>query len=307
MKCLVTGGAGFIGSHITDRLIKEKNSVAVLDNLSTGQKENLNKKARFYKTDICSPAVGRIFQKEKPEMVFHLAAQIDVRKSVDNPTEDARVNIFGALNLLQNCRKYGVKKVIFSSTGGAMYGDAKIIPTPENYPENPDSPYGIAKLTIEKYLEFYNRTFGLDFVSLRFANVYGPRQNSKGEAGVIAIFCDKIIDGEQPLINGLGLQTRDFIFVNDVVDAVISAAKKSRNKIFNVGTGKETNINFIFRQLKNILKSDCQEKHGPAKKGEQQRSCLDSSKAKKELLWQLKYSLEAGLAETAEWFLSKTR
>ena len=189
MKCLVAGGAGFIGSHHVDRLIKEGHKVVVIDNLSTGKKENLNPKAKFYKLDIRDPEISQIFSREEPEIVFHYAAQIDVRKSVKDPIGDAKINILGTLNLLENCREFKIKKVIFASSGGAIYGDADIVPTPENYPEWPLSPYGIAKLTIDKYLNYYYQVFGLLYISLRFANVYGPRQDSKGEAGVVAIFC----------------------------------------------------------------------------------------------------------------------
>ena len=302
MKCLVTGGAGFIGSHLVDKLIKEGHKVVVIDNLSTGRKENLNPKAKFYKIDICSYRISQIFKKEKPEVVFHYAAQIDVRKSVKDPVEDAKINILGTLNILENCKKYNIRKVIFASTGGAIYGDADIVPTPETYPELPLSPYGIAKLTIEKHLSYYYKVFGLPYVSLRLANVYGPRQNSKGEAGVVAIFCDKMLSKKQPIINGSGRQTRDFVFVGDVVEANILALKKNKIGIFNIGTAKETNVNTIFKKLKELTGSKCKEIHGPALLGEQKRSCLNFLKAKKELNWQPKYSLDKGLNKTVEWF-----
>ena len=302
MKVLVTGGAGFIGSHLVDRLIKEGHRVIVVDNLSTGKKENLNQKAKFYKIDICSPKIPHIFKKEKPEIIFHLAAQVDVRKSVEDPIEDAKINILGSLNLLENYKKLKLKKFIFISTGGAMYGEADIVPTPETYPENPLSPYGIEKLTIEKYLNYYYKVFGLPYVSLRLANVYGPRQNSKGEAGVIAIFCDKMFSGEQPVINGDGKQTRDFIFVDDVVEANMLAMKSKKPGIYNIGTAKETSINTIFRKIRELTGSKCKKIHGPALSGEQKRSCLDFSKAKKELKWQPKYNLEEGLEKTINWF-----
>lgn len=302
---LVTGGAGFIGSHLVERLIKEGYRVVVIDNLSTGKKENLNKKAKFHKLDICNPKVTDIFKKEKSEIVFHYAAQIDVRKSVEDPVEDAKINILGTLNLLENCKQFKIKKFIFASTGGAMYGDTEIIPTSETYPEPPLSPYGIEKLTIEKYLNYYHKVFGLPFISLRLANVYGPRQNSKGEAGVIAIFCDKMLSGKQPVINGDGKQTRDFVFVDDVVEANMLAMKENKVGIYNIGTAKETDINTIFRKLKELIESNCKEIHGPAKEGEQKRSCLDYSKAKKELGWQPKFNLEEGLRKTVDWFKSK--
>jgi len=306
MKFLVTGGAGFIGSHLVDRLIKGGHKVVVIDNLSTGRKENLNPKAKFYKIDICSYRISQIFKKEKPEIVFHFAAQIDVRKSVENPVEDAKINILGTLNILENCKKYNIRKVIFASTGGAIYGDADIVPTPETYPELPLSPYGIAKLTIEKHLSYYYKVFGLPYVSLRLANVYGPRQNSKGEAGVVAIFCDKMLSKKQPIINGDGKQTRDFVFVDDVVEANISALKKDKVGIFNIGTARETDVNTLFKKLRELTDSKCAKIHGPTLPGEQKRSCLDYSEAKRELGWQPKYSLDKGLKKTVEWFRNKS-
>ena len=270
-KVLVTGGAGFIGSHIVDRLIKEGCKVVIIDNLSTGRKANINPKAKFYKADIQNQKIAEIFKKEKPEIVFHFAAQIDVRKSVEDPIQDARINILGSLNILENCQKYKIKKIIFTSTGGAIYGDADVIPTSESYLEMPLSPYGIEKLVFDKYLNYYYKIFGLSYTSLRLANVYGPRQNSKGEAGVIAIFCDKIFAKKQPVINGTGKQTRDFVFVQDVVEAGILALKKNKIGVFNIGTGKETDINTIFRKIKKITNSDCKEIHISAKIGEQKK------------------------------------
>jgi len=302
MKILVSGGAGFIGSYLVDRLIKDGHQVVVIDNLSTGKKENLNPKAKFYKVDIQSPKISQIFKKEKPEVVFHLAAQVDLRKSVENPIESAKVNILGSLNILENCQKFKIKKIIFSSTGGAIYGEAKIISTPEDYPANPLSPYGIEKLTIEKYLDYYWKIFKIPYISLRLANVYGPRQNSKGEAGVIAIFCDKMLCGKQPIIYGLGCQTRDFVFVDDVAEANILAMKSKKVGIFNIGTGKETDIDTVFEKIKKLIGVKCKEIHAPAQLGEQKRSCLNYTKAKKELGWQPKYSLENGLKETINYF-----
>jgi UDP-glucose 4-epimerase len=301
-KILITGGAGFIGSHLADKLIQIGHEVVIIDNLSTGSKANLNKKAKFYKADITDKKISGIFNKEKPEIVFHFAAQINVRESVENPLDDANINIIGGLNVLENCKKIKVKKIIFSSTGGAIYGDADVVPTPESYVEYPMSPYGVAKLAMEKYLNYYNRVFGIPFVALRFANVYGPRQNSKGEAGVIAIFCDKIFSKGSPIINGDGFQTRDFVYVSDVADAGILAFQKDKTGIFNVGTSKETNINDIFSMIRKESGLDCKEEHGMSQKGEQQRSCLDYSKIKSELGWESKYNLEEGIKETVNWF-----
>ncbi|MDP3882999.1 MAG: GDP-mannose 4,6-dehydratase [Candidatus Staskawiczbacteria bacterium] len=303
---LITGGVGFIGSHLVDKLIKDGHGVAIIDNLSTGRKENLNSNAVFYGLDIQSPEVSEVFEKEKPEIIFHYAAQIDVRKSVEDPIESAKTNILGSLNILENCRKFGVKKIVFASTGGAIYGEADVIPTPESYTARPVSPYGIEKLIVEHYLDFYKKECGLDYLILRFANVYGPRQNSKGEAGVIAIFCDNILDGKNPIINGDGKQTRDFVFVNDVVSCNILGLEKNKTGVFNVGTGKETDINAIFQKINGFFGSKDKEIHVPAKKGEQQRSCLDIKKAERDLGWHPECKLEDGLKQTIKWFKTGT-
>lgn len=305
MKILVTGGAGFIASHLVDKLIQADHSIIVIDNLSTGCRENINKKAKFYKLDIQDKKISNVFLKEKPEVVFHYAAQISVRDSVDSPIEDAKTNILGSLNILEACKKNNVKKIIFSSSGGAIYGETDIFPTSENCKETPLSPYAIAKLSVEKYLYYYYKYFGLKFVALRFANVYGLRQNSKGEAGVIAIFSDKMLQGQQVTIYGSGKQTRDFVFVDDIISASELALKGDQVGIFNIGTSVETDINTIFLKLKNLLNSTCAEVHGPAASGESQRSCLDFSMAQKVLGWQPKYDLQAGLEKTVNWFKEK--
>jgi len=303
MKILITGGAGFIASHLADRLVEAGNSVVIVDNLSTGNPKNINQKAKFYETDIVDKAsLENIFSVERPDIVFHFAAQINVRKSVEDPADDAKVNILGGLNVFEFCKKFNVKKIIFSSTGGAMYGEAEIIPTPETYLANPISPYGIAKLTTEKYLNFYRQVFGIEFVALRFANVYGPRQNSKGEAGVVSIFCDKIFSKEQPVIIGNGFQTRDFVFVEDVVQACIMAMNGNQTGIFNVSSGKETDINTIFNLINSQTGNNFKEVHGPEIKGEQKRSCLDYSKIKAVFGWEPKCSLDDGIKKTINWF-----
>jgi UDP-glucose 4-epimerase len=300
MKILVTGGAGFIGSHLVDALIERGHQVIVIDNLSTGKKENINKKAKFYKIDICSPRIVEIFKKEKPKIVFHFAAQINVRKSIENPLKDAKTNILGSLNVLENSKKYKIKKIIFASSAG-VYGEAKILPTSEDYPVNPDSPYRIAKLTVENYLKFYKENFGLKFISLRFSNVYGPRQDPKGEAGVVAIFIDKLLRGERPTIFGDGNQTRDFIFVEDVVSACLKAMEyKGKKEIFNIGTGIETSINELYKIISKLLKAKIKPKYAPEKPGDLKRSCLDISLAKRELEWKPKYNLEKGLQKTIQ-------
>tara|TARA_Y100000034_G_scaffold79823_1_gene95801 strand:+ start:12280 stop:13185 length:906 start_codon:yes stop_codon:yes gene_type:complete len=298
-KALVTGGAGFIGSWVVDYLIHEGFNVIVIDNLSTGSKDNLNKKAKFYELDIKDKNILEIFEKEKPEYVYHLAAQINVRESIKDPLEDSKTNVLGSLNILNSCIKHNVKKFIFSSTGGAIYGDDCKIPTSEEEKEGPLSPYGISKLTIEKYLKFYKDVYGLDYVSLRYSNVYGPRQNSKGEAGVVSIFINKLILGETPIINGSGKQTRDYIYVKDVAKANILALNLSG--IFNVGTSKETNVNELFRKITENRGIQTKAIHGPEIKGEQMRSCLDSTKLI-EKGWKIEYNLDKGLKETIEYF-----
>ncbi len=305
MKILVTGGAGFIASHVTDAYINAGHSVVIIDNLSMGLKENINPKAKFYQLDIRDEKVKDIFEQEKFDVVNHHAAQMDVRKSVDDPMFDASVNVVGVLNLLENCKKFGVKKFIFASTGGAIYGEQDYFPADENHPVRPLSPYGITKLATEKYLFYYEQVFGLPYVVLRYANVYGPRQNPHGEAGVVAIFAKKMLEGGQPQINGDGKQTRDYVFVSDVVRANLLALNYGKSDIFNIGTGIETDVNLLFNEIKKLTNSKCDELHAPAKLGEQLRSVLDTKKIEKELSWKPKYSIEEGLRLTVEFFKNK--
>jgi UDP-glucose 4-epimerase len=305
MKILITGGAGFIGSNVADRYLERGHEVVIVDNLVTGKLENVPSAAKFYEVDIMDNKINDIFLKEKPQIVNHLAAQMDVRKSVDDPIYDAKVNVLGSLNLLQNCIQHGVNKFIFSSTGGAIYGEQDYFPADENHPLRPLSPYGITKLTTEKYLYFYNQTYHLNYTILRYANVYGPRQNPHGEAGVVAIFCERILKGHQPVINGDGLQTRDYVFVSDVVDANELAIEKGKNKIYNIGTAIETDVNGLFQIIVDKIGKNVPEKHGPAKAGEQMRSVLSSKLIKDELGWKQKYNLNQGIAKTVEYFKSK--
>jgi len=303
MKILVTGGAGFIGSHVVDLFIREDYEVVIVDDLSTGKKENLNPEARFYQLDIRDPGLEEIFRMERPDYVNHQAAQIDVRRSVSDPIFDAGVNILGTINLLQNCIKYKVKKVIFASSGGAIYGEQEIFPAPEDHPLRPVSPYGITKLVGEYYLRYYKNIYGLDYVSLRYANVYGPRQDPFGEAGVVAIFIQRMLDGGQPVINGDGEQTRDFVYVEDVARANLLALKNNTGEdVFNIGTGVETSVNQIFHILRGILHIDIKELHGPPKKGEQRRSVIDPSRARDMLGWRPHVDLMEGLGLTANFF-----
>jgi UDP-glucose 4-epimerase len=305
MKILLTGGAGFIGSNVADRYLELGHEVIIIDSLVTGKRENIPVGAKFYELDVCDQEIADIFKKEKPDILNHHAAQMDVRKSVADPVYDAQINVLGGLNLLQNCMEYGVKKVIFSSTGGAIYGEQDYFPADESHPLRPLSPYGITKLTTEKYLYFYQDTYGLSYSILRYANVYGPRQNPHGEAGVVAIFSEKILEGEQPVINGDGLQTRDYVFINDVVKANELVLDKGQNMIYNIGTGIETDVNQLFQMIVKYSGKEIPEKHGAAKPGEQKRSVLNAGLIGSELGWQPRFGLEEGIEMTVNFFKSK--
>ncbi len=305
MKILLTGGAGFIGSNVADRLIELGHEVIIVDNLVTGKRENVPALAKFYEMDICDSQLNKIFAMEKPEIVNHHAAQMDVRKSVDDPVYDANVNVIGVINVLQNCVKYDVDRFIFASTGGAIYGEQDYFPADEEHPLRPLSPYGITKLTAEKYLYFYQQSYGLTFSILRYANIYGPRQNPHGEAGVVAIFTERILKDIQPIINGNGLQTRDYVYVGDVVKANELVLYNGDNKIYNIGTGIETNVNELFRKIVKSTGKNIPEKHGPDKPGEQKRSVLDSDLIFKDLGWQPTIELDEGLIQTVNYFKSK--
>ncbi len=305
MKILVTGGAGFIASQITDAFINEGHEVFVVDNLVTGFEHNINPKAKFIQADICDKDLADLFEKEKFDVVNHHAAQMDVRRSVADPAFDANTNILGTINLLQNCVKNNVKKFMFASTGGAVYGEQSYFPADENHPTSPLSPYGISKLAVEKYLFFYKAQYNLNYSILRYANIYGPRQNPFGEAGVIAIFTTRLLKGEQPVINGTGKQTRDYVFVGDVVKANLLALNDEASDVYNVGTGKETDVNELFNKLNEIIGKGQEEKHGPAAPGEQMRSVITSDKLFNKFNWRPSTTLTEGLQKTVEFF--KTR
>ena len=306
MKVLVTGGAGFIGSHLVDRLLQEGHDVAAVDDLSRGKRRNVSKSARFYKRNIASSWMDGVFRRERPTVIFHLAAQMDVRKSVEDPMFDAHVNVVGLLNVLQLSVKYGVRKVIFASSGGAIYGEQTQFPATETHATTPLSPYGITKLVGEHYLRYYQQLAGIQTVSLRYANVYGPRQDPHGEAGVVGIFVQKMLRGEQPIINGNGRQTRDFIFVDDVVEANLAVLGKDVTGPYNVGTGIETTINDIHKLLAAATNRGTKEIHGPGKKGEQARSVIDSTKLRHELGWEPRVALDEGMKRTVEYFKTQT-
>ena len=302
MNILVTGGAGFIGSHIVDQFVQEGHRVSVIDDLSTGKRKQVHRDAVFYKLNVCSTRVEQVFKKERPVVVVHMAAQMNVRKSTEDPVFDAEVNIMGTLRLLGLAVRYGARKILFASSGGTVYGEQEAFPASESHPTQPLSPYGISKLTCEYYLEYYRHVAGLKYVALRLANIYGPRQNADGEAGVVAIFTQQMLAGEQPQINGNGFQTRDYVYVGDVVEAVRAVFVPSVEGIFNVGTGTETTVNELFTRLKELTNAQCREIHGPAKKGEQTRSVLDAGKLEKETAWTQSVSLSEGLDETVKFF-----
>lgn len=303
MKVLVTGGAGFIGSTVVDKLILNEHEVSVVDNLSTGKRGNVNNAAKFYEVDLRNfDSLAAVFEKEKPEAVFHLAAQINVRSSIKDPAYDASVNVLGSLNLLECCRKYGVKKVIYSSSGGAVYGEPKELPVRESHPISPLSQYGASKYAVEKYLDVYGALYGFEFVILRYGNVYGPRQDPLGEAGVIAIFTNKMLSNEALLINDNGDQTRDFVYVEDVAEANILALEKGKNKeAYNIGTGKPSSVNDIVHGLEKAISSKAVCRNLNAIPGEVKHIYSDISKARSHLGFEPKTDLESGLAKTVQW------
>ncbi len=302
MKILVTGGAGFIASQIADAFINEGHNVTIVDDLSSGFEKNINQNAKFVKANICDKNLSKLFEKEKFDVINHHAAQMDVRRSVKDPEFDATTNILGTINLLQNCVKYGVKKFMFASTGGAVYGEQEYFPADEKHPTQPRSPYGISKLAVEKYIHFYNAEYGLKYSILRYANIYGPRQNPFGEAGVVAIFSTRLLKGEQPIINGDGKQTRDYVFVGDVVKVNLLALSDEANDIYNVGTEIETDVNQLFHYINLVTAAGKEEKHGPAAPGEQMRSVITSNKLFNKFGWRPKTKIEDGLKATVEHF-----
>jgi UDP-glucose 4-epimerase len=305
MKILVTGGAGFIGSHIVNTYINAGHDVIVIDDLSSGEIKLVNPKAKFYHLGIHSPEVKTILEKEKITVINHHAAQISVSASVSNPLFDANSNIIGTLQLLQNAVSLKIEKFIFASTGGAMYGEQNTFPASEEQPCEPLSPYAISKLSAEAYINYYGTQYGLNTTVLRYSNVYGPHQNPHGEAGVVAIFCERLLKDQRPIINGDGEQTRDFIYVQDIVQANTIALNSQCSGLFNVGTGKETSVNFLTRCLIKASAIATSIKHGPAKKGEQKRSSIDSGKLLKGYGWKPSVSLEEGLLETFNYFKNK--
>ena len=307
MKILLTGGAGFIGSNIADAYASAGHEVFVIDNLSSGKKENVPAAARFVLCDIGSDTAAEAIRTFRPEVVNHHAAQINVRASVADPKFDAEVNILGTIRLLEACRRNGVRKFLFASSGGAGYGDQEVYPADETHPTRPVSPYGAAKIAVELYLHYYRTQYGLDYTALRYSNVYGPRQDPHGEAGVVAIFCERLLRGQTAIVNGDGEQTRDYVYVEDVVRANVTALERGGGRSLNIGTGIETSVNTIFRTIRDLAGSTQEEIHGPSLPGEQQRSCLENRLALEELEWYPEISLEEGLARTLSFFREKIR
>ncbi|MQF49046.1 NAD-dependent epimerase/dehydratase family protein [SAR202 cluster bacterium AC-647-N09_OGT_505m] len=305
-KVLVTGGAGFIGSHVVNQLLDLGHQVVVVDNLRSGHPSHLPPDIPLYQTDITTPALEDVFREERPDLVCHYAAQISVQLSMSDPLVDADINVRGSLNLLQNCVRYGVKKVVYTSSGGAIYGEPLHLPCEETHPIHPLSPYGVSKHAVENYLNVYRQSYGLDYTVLRLSNVYGPKQDPFGEAGVVAIFSQAMLQRKPLIINGSGEQERDFLYVQDVARASIMALAMGSGEAFNIGTGMGTSVNQIHSLLKKIADYPCEASHGPSKPGEVFKIYLDITKARQKLGWEPRFSLEDGLEDTLEWFRGAT-
>jgi len=309
MRILITGGAGFIGSNVTDAFLAAGHDVAVVDDLSSGSADNIAPRARVYRVDIRDAALDGIFAEERPEVVCHHAAQVSVRRSVEAPQADAEINVLGSLNVFGAARRHGTRRLVFASTGGAIYGEQTGPPADETHPCRPRSPYAVAKLAVEHYLDYFCDTFGLQAVVLRYANVYGPRQDPHGEAGVVAIFMQRILAGLAPTIYGDGEQVRDFVYVDDVVTANVAALDKAMPDgamaTFNVGTGRATSVNGLWRVIESIARPSVGAYHEPARSGDVRRSVLDPSRAARELGWRAAVDVENGLARTWAWFLAQ--
>jgi UDP-glucose 4-epimerase len=304
LKILVTGGAGFIGSHVVDTFIQHGYQVVVIDDLSTGRESNLNPAAAFHKLDIRDPKLVEVFETERPDFVSHHAAQMDVRRSIVEPLFDADVNIIGSINLIECARRFAIKRFVYISTGGAVYGEPEYLPCDEGHPINPICQYGASKHTVEHYLYMYRVNYGLEYTVLRYPNVYGPRQDPHGEAGVVAIFTGQMLSGKPVVINGDGEQERDFVYVGDCARANYLAVEKGKSGIFNLGSGKGTTVNEIYTKLKEITAYPLVASHGPAKLGETRKIYLDASKAQAELGWHQTVDLRKGLEQTVAYFRS---
>ncbi len=302
---LITGGAGFIGSHLADRLVAEGHDVLIVDNLSKGRLDRLtgvlDDGARLIDLDITSPEIGALFSDVRPDLLFHLAAQSAVRPSVDDPVFDATVNVVGTVNLLEAARLSGTQRIVFASSGGAIYGEVTE-PATELQPKRPDSPYGISKKIVEDYFRFFRDQYGLDYMAMALGNVYGPRQDPYGEAGVVAIFARLMLDGKAPTINGDGSQQRDYVFVSDVVDAFVKASTVGGGRLLNIGTGEATSVSQLYSALAGAVGFEGAPIHGPAKAGDLARSVIDATAAREHLDWAPRETLESGLNKTVAWF-----
>ena len=308
MRVLVTGGAGFVGSHVVDRLLSDGHAVDVVDNLATGRRERVPAGTRLHVCDLRDARLDAVVDAARPEIVVHIAAQAAVSRSVADPRFDANVNVLGTIALLEACRRGGVRRAVYTSTGGAGYGDTSVLPTPEDHPLRPASPYGVSKITAERYLECWAGLTGGRALTLRLANVYGPRQDPAGEAGVIAIFASRLLAGDRCVVNGDGEQTRDYVYVGDVADAVARAvAAADVTGVANIGTGVETTVNELYRRLARLTGVGRAAEHAPAKPGEQRRSLLDAARAKALLGWSATTPLDEGLAQTVAWFRKELR
>ena len=302
MKILVTGGAGFIGSHVSDALVEAGHSVVVIDDLSTGREANLNRSAKFLVADIRDPKLDELFAQERFEVVVHQAAKANVRESMEKPILYADVNILGSLNLLELSRKHQVRKFVYASTGGAVYGEPEYLPVDESHPINALDPYGASKHHVEHYLYLYRANYGLQYTVLRYPNVYGPRQDPYVEAGVVAIFTNQMLAHKPVTINGTGEQQRDFIYVGDIAHANLLSLQKGDGEIYNIGSGHGTSVNEIYDHLRELTEYAGQATHGPAKLGEVYRIYLNADKARAQLGWEVTTPLARGLAETVEFF-----
>jgi UDP-glucose 4-epimerase len=294
MRILITGGAGFIGSHLVDALVEAGEDVVVVDNLASGRSNQVNPRARFYDMDICDQKLKEVFEKERPEVVFHLAAQTTVSRSVADPVHDNRVNVAGSLNVIANSASAGVRKIVYASSS-ACYGTPAYLPVDEDHPARPLSPYGVSKHSVEHYLEIYDDLYGLSYTALRFANVYGPRQNPHGEGGVVAIFAGKMLSGQHPVIYGNGCKTRDYVYVSDVVAANLAAMRYEPSDVFNIGTGRETTDNEVYALLSQACGYRDARAYAPERPGDIPHMFLDNAKACRELKWSPSFSLEAGI------------
>ena len=302
MRILVTGGAGFIASHLVDRYIELGHEVAVIDNLFTGREQNLNPRAKFYKKSICDDDLMNTFTDFAPEILNHHAAQVNVRRSVENPSHDAKINILGSLNLYRCAVAAECRKIVYASSGGAMYGNPEMIPADEQTPANPLCPYGCSKYAAEKYLQLFGRLYNISFTTLRYANVYGPRQDPHGEAGVVAVFSQLLFAGKRPSIFGDGSKTRDYVFVKDIVEANLLAIDRGDGRAYNVGTGRRTSDDEIFAAIRRAVGVDIEPIHTDFRPGEVRHVALDASRIKNELGWQATTPLEEGIASAVDYY-----